>query len=84
MSRIHENEVQLNGGRILGRLTLDNPKALNAVRLDMIEPMLSAIHAWEARPEVVAILRSIYDDLHAEAASQLAVIARQRNAAGAR
>ena len=56
MPRIHKNEVPLDDGRVLGRLTLDNPGALNAVRLDMIEPMLSAIHDWEARPDVVAIL----------------------------
>ncbi|WP_348762579.1 enoyl-CoA hydratase/isomerase family protein [uncultured Salinisphaera sp.] len=56
MSRIHKIEVPLNGGAVIGHLTLDNPKALNAVALDMIEPMLAAIHDWEARPEVVAIV----------------------------
>ena len=54
--RVHETEIKLNNDARLGRLTLDNPAALNALRLDMVEVIQAAVKRWEAREDVVAIL----------------------------
>lgn len=54
--RVHETEINLNNGARIGHLTLDNPAALNALRLDMVEAIQSAVERWEAREDVVAIL----------------------------
>ncbi|WP_423822414.1 enoyl-CoA hydratase/isomerase family protein [Salinisphaera sp. SPP-AMP-43] len=54
--RVHQTEIKLNDGRCLGQLTLNHPKALNALRLDMVETLQRAIDAWEARDDVVAIV----------------------------
>lgn len=54
--RVHETEIKLNGDTRLGRLTLDSPKALNALHLDMVLAIESAIERWEARTDIVAIL----------------------------
>ncbi|MES1953996.1 enoyl-CoA hydratase/isomerase family protein [Salinisphaera hydrothermalis] len=55
-SRVHETEIKLNDNARLGRLTLDNPAALNALRLEMVEAIQSAIDRWESREDIVAIL----------------------------
>ncbi|HET7313216.1 enoyl-CoA hydratase/isomerase family protein, partial [Salinisphaera sp.] len=55
-SRVHETEIRLNSGARLGRLTLDSPAALNALRLEMVEAVQSALERWEAREDIVAIL----------------------------
>ncbi len=54
--RVHETEINLNNGARIGHLTLDNPAALNALRLDMVAAIQSAVERWEAREDVVAIL----------------------------
>lgn len=54
--RVHETEIKLNNDTRLGHLTLDNPAALNALRLDMVEAIQAAVKRWEAREDVVAIL----------------------------
>ncbi|GHD55723.1 enoyl-CoA hydratase/isomerase family protein [Jeongeupia chitinilytica] len=46
-----------NGARI-GTLTLDAPARLNAQTLAMVDAMLAQLDAWQADPEVVAVLVS--------------------------
>lgn len=54
--RVAIQEIELANGYRLGRITLDNPRALNALRLDMIEHIQQAITAWEADPTLACIL----------------------------
>lgn len=45
-----------NGDFTIGRLTLNKPKALNALDLAMAEIMLKALQQWQARSDVVAVV----------------------------
>ncbi|MBT3137342.1 enoyl-CoA hydratase/isomerase family protein [Alteromonas sp. ALT199] len=44
-----------NGDFTIGRLTLNKPKALNALDLTMAEIMLKALQQWQTRSDVVAV-----------------------------
>jgi len=46
--------VQMTGG--LGQLTLNRPRTLNALSIDMIEIMLVALRGWISDPDVSAVL----------------------------
>ncbi|NYE18173.1 enoyl-CoA hydratase/isomerase family protein [Microbacterium immunditiarum] len=46
--------VRAEGG--LGRLTLNRPRAINALDLGMIRELTAALDAWESDPEVRAVL----------------------------
>ncbi|MDY6976828.1 MAG: enoyl-CoA hydratase/isomerase family protein [Pseudomonadota bacterium] len=45
-----------NGDFTIGRLTLNKPKALNALDLAMAEIMLKALQQWQTRSDVVAVV----------------------------
>ena len=45
-----------NDGFNIGRLTLNKPKALNALDLEMADIMLKALQKWQTRSDIVAIV----------------------------
>lgn len=45
-----------NGDFTVGRLTLNKPKALNALDLAMAEILLKALQQWQSRSDVVAVV----------------------------
>ncbi len=51
---IDEVLVRRQGG--LGRITLDRPRAINALTLGMVGAIAAALEAWEAEPAVLAVL----------------------------
>jgi len=53
---LHEGEVIVRAERALRRITLNRPKALNALTLDMAVTMTEYLRSWAADPEVGAIL----------------------------
>ncbi|MCP5209273.1 MAG: enoyl-CoA hydratase/isomerase family protein [Hahellaceae bacterium] len=46
----------LNNGAKLGVITLSSPKTLNALSLEMIDPMTAQLQSWAADPEIIVIL----------------------------
>src|SRR3982750_3233355 len=55
MSPKQSDIIFRNDGPI-GRITLNRPKALNALTYDMCAAMLSQLHAWAAAPDVCAVV----------------------------
>ncbi len=53
---LHEGDVIVRAERTLRRITLNRPKALNALTLDMAVTMTKYLRAWEADPDVGAVL----------------------------
>ena len=53
---LHEGEVIVRAERALRRITLNRPKALNALTLDMAVTMTEFLRSWASDPEVGAIL----------------------------
>lgn len=49
-------EIPLGDGKRLGRATLNAPKALNSLSLDMIRRLTPQLRDWDADPDVVCIL----------------------------
>lgn len=49
------NELNLNNGQKLGVATLNAPKALNALSLEMIEQLLKKFTTWSKSPEIAAV-----------------------------
>lgn len=49
-------EIASVGGHRIGHATLDNPAALNALNLPMVQRLAAAVDAWLADPRVVAIV----------------------------
>lgn len=48
--------IPLHNGAKLGIITLSSPKTLNALSLEMIDPMTAQLQTWANDPEVVIIL----------------------------
>lgn len=53
---LEDGDVQVREERALRRLTLNRPKALNALTLDMAVTMTGLLHAWAGDPAVGAVL----------------------------
>ncbi len=53
---LHEGEVIVRAERALRRITLNRPKALNALTLDMAVTMTEYLRSWASDPDVGAIL----------------------------
>jgi enoyl-CoA hydratase len=53
---LHDGDVIVRAERMLRRITLNRPKALNALTLDMAATMTKYLRAWADDPEVGAIL----------------------------
>ena len=51
-----DGDVLVREERALRRLTLNRPKALNALTLDMAVTMTKLLHAWAADPAVGTVL----------------------------
>ena len=49
------DEINTDCGRVIGRATLNAPRSLNALSLEMIQALDARVAAWQARDEVVAI-----------------------------
>ena len=49
------SEFALAGGKVAGKLTLNKPKSLNALDLDMAQAMLDALQQFEQRDEVALV-----------------------------
>ncbi|MBL4569907.1 MAG: enoyl-CoA hydratase/isomerase family protein, partial [Alcanivorax sp.] len=49
------SEIETRCGRVIARATLNAPKALNALSLDMIQVLSKQMDEWEQRDDVVAI-----------------------------
>lgn len=56
------SEIPLANGMVAGHLTLNKPKALNALDLEMAEIMLGALKSWANRDEVAFILMDATGD----------------------
>jgi len=50
------DELDTSGPKRLARVTLNNPGALNALTLDMIEPLYQRLTAWDADTDIAAII----------------------------
>ncbi|NKQ56000.1 enoyl-CoA hydratase/isomerase family protein [Amycolatopsis sp. K13G38] len=61
---------------VLGRLTLNRPRALNALDLRMMQAMLAALDAWEDDPRVRAVLLDAVGDRAFCAGGDLGVVYR--------
>lgn len=48
-------ELPVNKGKRLARITLNRPKALNAIDLDMIIAIFQQLHQWQHQPDIVAV-----------------------------
>ncbi|BCL74510.1 crotonase [Jeongeupia sp. HS-3] len=48
--------IRAGNGALVGTLTLDAPARLNAQTLAMVDAMLAQLDAWQADPEIVAVL----------------------------
>ncbi|HML07175.1 MAG TPA: enoyl-CoA hydratase/isomerase family protein [Xanthobacteraceae bacterium] len=53
---LHDGEILVRQERALRRITLNRPKALNALTLDMAVTMTAHLRAWAADPGVGAVL----------------------------
>jgi enoyl-CoA hydratase/carnithine racemase len=53
---VHDGDVLVRAERSLRRITLNRPKALNALTLDMAVTMTTLLRSWAADPEVGAVL----------------------------
>jgi enoyl-CoA hydratase len=53
---LHDGEVIVRAERALRRITLNRPRALNALTLDMAVTMTAFLRSWIADPEVGAVL----------------------------
>ena len=53
---LHDGDVVVRSERTLRRITLNRPKALNAITLDMAVTMTRLLRAWAADPAVGAVL----------------------------
>jgi enoyl-CoA hydratase len=53
---LHEGDVIVRAERTLRRITLNRPKALNALTLDMAVTMTEFLRSWAADPDVGAVL----------------------------
>src|SRR5271155_5203393 len=53
---LHEGEVIVRAERALRRITLNRPKALNALTLDMAVTMTALLRSWATDPEVGVVL----------------------------
>ena len=49
------SEIETRCGRVIARATLNAPKALNALSLEMIQTLSKQMDEWEQRDDVVAI-----------------------------
>lgn len=49
------SEIETRCGRVIARATLNAPKSLNALSLEMIQLLSEKLDAWEQRSDVVAI-----------------------------
>lgn len=49
-------EEKTASGHVIGRLTLNKPKALNALDLQMAEIMLMTLRDWQSRDDLVCVL----------------------------
>ncbi|MGW4481125.1 enoyl-CoA hydratase/isomerase family protein [Rhodococcus triatomae] len=56
MSQADEQEVVVRRSGGVGRLTLNRPKAINALNHAMVRTMAAALLEWEADPEVTAVV----------------------------
>ena len=52
---VEEISTKTDGFKI-GRLTLNKPKALNALDLEMADLMLKALQSWHTRSDIVAVV----------------------------
>jgi enoyl-CoA hydratase len=53
---LQDGDVLVREERALRRLTLNRPKALNALTLDMAVTMTALLRAWASDPKVGAVL----------------------------
>jgi enoyl-CoA hydratase len=53
---LHDGDVIVRDERMLRRITLNRPKALNALTLDMAVTMTKYLRAWATDPEVGAVV----------------------------
>src|ERR1700722_9241539 len=53
---LHDGDVLVRSEQALRRITLNRPKTLNALTLDMAVTMTAFLQSWAAVPEVGAIL----------------------------
>lgn len=56
------SELTLANGKVAGQLTLNKPKALNALDLEMAEIMLGALQAWATRDDIAFVLMDAVQD----------------------
>lgn len=50
------DELDTESGKRLARVTLNNSSALNSLTLEMIEPLYRQLTAWDAEPDIAAIV----------------------------
>lgn len=50
------DELTSTNGKRIGRATIDNSSALNALTLDMLDPLHKQLTAWDADAEIAAIV----------------------------
>ena len=55
-SEIIVGETQTQSGHFIGTLTLNAPKRMNSLTLEMVTTMLSALVSWETREDIVCVV----------------------------
>ena len=55
-SEVIVDETQTKSGQFIGRLTLNAPKRMNSLTLEMVSTMLSALVSWETRKDIVCVV----------------------------
>ena len=55
-SEIIVGEIQTQSGHFIGTLTLNAPKRMNSLTLEMVSTMLSTLISWEKREDIVCVV----------------------------
>lgn len=67
-------ELAGTSGRRIGRATINNPSAMNALTLDMLGLLYTQLRAWDAEPEIAAIVIDASGDTAFCAGGQLVAL----------
>ncbi len=77
-------EIEVRGGRRIGRATLNRPRQLNALNLEMCELLLARLRQWQSDLSIVAVVLDAAGDKGFCAGGDVAEVVRQVRAGGDR
>ena len=77
-------EIEVGGGRRIGRATLNRPRQLNAINLAICEALLARLRTWVSDTGIVAVVLDGAGDKGFSAGGDVAEVVRQVRAGGDR